>query len=395
MNDIKISEVLLFTSIVTLPFFNVRGFLFGLPVSLYVNAACIIFVMVRVFLGNKVIKSSFNIFDLLIFIYLVWCAISLGVTFADGSLIVYIKTLFYFFMYLSLKNIITLIDEDRLYVVVSWSVMFGCLLYLAFILYLYAASDVSIVTSKFNYWNFTYQLFSQSDYLFSNAEDFSSSHLMRNAVGEVFAFYFVCLVVACKRHMICLWGRFLAFLFAALMFSRRAVFLILTMTVFSKTKTSKNKVIYSVLLVFVFSVFSMSDLNLENNSNRLMNLESEERILMYAKSLSDINDAILFGYGYGKKLDDKYYIHNMVLSSFYMTGVLGGLLSLLIIFMLVRRVYFDLIFNKDDKGFILAIPIMGAMVGSTVEGMFTVTGWVALALYFSIQKQNAIAADVN
>ena len=88
-------------------------------------------------------------------------------------------------------------------------------------------------------------------------------------------------------------------------------------------------------------------------------------------------------------------MHNFVLAGAMMMGTLGLIVTLWIFLHVVKELVLGM---RATTGFqtplFLIIPILGMMVGSTVEGIFTMTSWVALALHdvSVLRRKNAAVA---
>ena len=108
----------------------------------------------------------------------------------------------------------------------------------------------------------------------------------------------------------------------------------------------------------------------------------QARTEQYTEAIQAILDKPLLGHGYGARLSTENYVHNFVLAGTMMMGLLGLLITAAILFYVVKSCALGL---KARGGIqlpvILIIPILGMLVGSTVEGIFTITSWVAIALH--------------
>jgi hypothetical protein len=74
-------------------------------------------------------------------------------------------------------------------------------------------------------------------------------------------------------------------------------------------------------------------------------------------------------------------VHNFIFSSFYTLGIFGLFISCYIFFAIFKNYIKFYILHRYNLGVFLIIPILGLLVGSTVEGVFTIPEWICLAIF--------------
>ena len=77
---------------------------------------------------------------------------------------------------------------------------------------------------------------------------------------------------------------------------------------------------------------------------------------------------------------------NFIFGSAFSLGLFGFVVSILIMSLLVVGYIKGIVSNDQSRySYLLLIPILGAMVGSTLEGLFTIVSWIIIALWTSAQ----------
>jgi len=132
------------------------------------------------------------------------------------------------------------------------------------------------------------------------------------------------------------------------------------------------------MVIYIF-IFNLSD------ESRLTSTIISGRTTQFQLVIDSLSDAVFLGKGYGAKLllpslGEEVYIHNFILSNFYMLGIIGLILSLLVFIRLLYQYIKAVISPTPDYNLLLLVPLMGILVGGTTEGMFTITAWIILAL---------------
>lgn len=358
--------------------------------SLYVLFSLVLIVRVlgRALLGDRTIWRSVNRLDGLLFIYFGVVIFGVAVNYKDGAILILGKTLFYFAGYFSLKVQLNGMAAPAITDLLRKGCWAGLTLYLALMLYAMVVFDVSLEFSQYSYNNFALKIFKPMVSVVSGQEDLESRDIMRNTLGEIFALYGVILLLTAKSARLKgLWGVFVATSLVLLTFSRRA-FIQVAITCLLVVAGRREPFMRILIAVVLFSTVTIFVLLFEPALGvdvRVLQLIDQSRIEQFLAVLAPINDSLFIGQGYGAQFGGKY-VHNFLLASFYMLGLAGGLIAVAIVAALAFD-YLSSIRRASHHGYLLIFPILGLMVGSTVEGLFTPAAWVALALFGSMQKR--------
>lgn len=394
----KLYSAMYILLIASLPLFSVRfSFLSGGSLSLYILIIISLVSFMSLVITGKM-KKVLSGFDLFIAFLITASILSILLKDTSDHHLAIFKTIVYFTVYLSLKLILFQLPIENIEKITLKGIYFGLAVFSIIISYaILQAGGIIHLLSSFDYFNFTYKIFEQINLLTSN-RDFSSRDIMRNALGEVFAFYFMFLLIIKNNQnkSIKNWGSiFLSILYVIITFSRRA-FLASVITLFLILTRYSKKNIYSSIFLFIslsviiyLFIFSFSD------ESRLTSITISGRSTQFELALASLSDSFFFGKGYGEKLmipslGEKIYIHNFILSNFYMLGIVGLILSFSV-FMRIVFLYIKAIKKSTPHyNLLLLIPLMGMLVGGTTEGMFTITSWIILALTeFNSMKNNS------
>jgi len=157
--------------------------------------------------------------------------------------------------------------------------------------------------------------------------------------------------------------------FTVYMFSRLTIGVIILSLVFQKGHY--KYLLLSLILAGVVFTFIASPFEI-----RHLTLTDPARLWQYEQAITLFTENPLIGHGYGYKLDDRQYIHNFILSSAVMLGTMGLVLSFLIFLNVCMKLYKF----KHSTFIFLLIPIFGMLIGSSTEGLFTITSWIVLAI---------------
>jgi len=378
----SLAELLFIGLIASLPFFSLRIGLLGVNLPLIFLAAIMVIVCLDVFIHSK-IKVGFSHFDQLIVAYLFLALFSFIHT--DENLhanFAFTKSILYFSSFLAVKALLATVSREKIERALLSGVILGTSLFVILAIYVLVKKNL-LSNLDFSYYGLTYKVFSGFYSLFGSNDAIKSADIMRNAIGEVFAFYFIVIFVANIQSR---WTKILYvlsnFILVISMFSRRA-FLAIMATISIGFFRSQNRI---VLLGFIMVVglgiliFLSTEGTLKGG--RLTDFSDASRVSQYASAMDLLNQKPLFGHGFGFKLDGKKYIHNFILSSSVMMGVAGLVFSLAIYFFAVWR-YVEGLLNKSNTpySFLLIVPIFGMTIGSTVEGIFTPISWIIFATY--------------
>jgi len=391
MNIIAFLYVLLIAS---LPFFSFRVFVGDVSLTLFLWCGIAIFLFYYLWLKHK-FPNFISFFDVIIAVYIAFCLLSFPFSRDDSSLFALIKTIVYFLFYLGLKFSLTKFGRDQVVNLTNYGIFTGIFLFSSLIIYVLFSKDLfSTVFSNVSYYNTTMKLYSGALSLFGEDVPVKSRDFMRNALGECFAFYFVFVAFAGFRNKL---ARYffasLGFFYSFFMFSRRA-FLSVVVSVFYMIFKRMSMAKLILLCLATIGVIFFVGLGGMQIGGRLFDYSDPSRIAQYGEVFDLISERIFFGYGYGAKISDEKYVHNFILASFYMMGIVGFLLSFFIYFILMFEYLSGLILkNISFIHVVLIIPIMGLSVGSTVEGIFTPVGWIILAIYGSCSDSKSLFFD--
>jgi O-antigen ligase len=126
--------------------------------------------------------------------------------------------------------------------------------------------------------------------------------------------------------------------------------------------------------------------------NRLADFSDGGRHNQYADAIQQFSSSPFVGLGFGTKLERGSYVHNFVLGSAAMMGILGLLAALYIHATLLLAFAKGLLCPRDcNAAVFLIIPILSLTVGATFEGLFTVSGWLAITLFSVCEEKQALA----
>lgn len=346
--------------------------------------------MVFIVRGVFIVLSSWKIvidksiyFDVLLVFYLVVSWVNVR---EYSVLLLWFEALFYFLFYISLKSVLSRIKKKELVTILNNSAILGtCVFALAFFIPLALFLSSGNVTT-FGYKEFVCPVFFEYFSFFNSPinELYPQRSIMRNTFGEIFAFYLFAITVSrhsgIKTAVIFLVSLFFVFF----SFSRRAL-IDSGVIVFSKLRGKyRIPLILFCLLVLMVGLGS----SLRDTYRIVIDFDAigeSPRIEMYGQSIRDIQDNLFLGHGYAAKINtggkDKY-VHNFILNNLYMNGIIGGITSFLItgwcFYYWGRGLIKRSTFNYST---VLIIPLIGLMVGGTMESIFTVTGWLAIAVF--------------
>ncbi len=373
--------------VAVLPFFSVARGPLGASLPLITLVVISLVVLFRMVVSGRLYRV-FTTLDSLILCYVIISSVSLLVTWSETGFFALVKSTAYFFMYLGLKSHLSGysykdVAVSTVYGVAGGTVVFLAAVVIAIFVLMGSGFDFS---AGIGYDALTLPV-ARSISGFLGSEDIErSSDFMRNVMGEVFAFYIIVLLSGVARpglRSISVVAVNTVFMLATV--SRRAFIAVSASLVllFSKYMDFRRRAAMGaggilILLVTVLAYYSFHD------DLRVFDISDSSRIQQYEQALSRIYERPILGWGYGAKLVEGVYVHNFVLASAYMNGIPGLVLGLSIYFLLVMR-YLSGVISSPGSGYhmLLVIPILGLSVGSTVEGIFTIVGWLCIALYDS------------
>ena len=368
--------------IASLPLFPVRGLPGGVSISLFLMLCMFGMYFVRAVMTASV-PAIFSKLDLALLCYLIVALFGMVDTASPEVLFSIGKSTIYMLAYLALKMGISEIPHQRLETLTGVGVIAGTISFGAVMLFaLYSTGSLSVLAGNFSYWTVTVGVFSSIDSVFGQArDDFTSVHVMRNSVGEAFSFYVIAaLVFGFRRRLTKVYMAVANTVFALSMFSRRAL-LAICFGVFGASMRQAGpgrKVLAGLGMALGVAGYMFSS----GADSRLTDFRDEARSIQYTEAIARFAESPIFGDGYGAKLSSGNYVHNFILSGAMMMGALG----LLVTVWIFGKIALDCLRGfRAERGFqtsvFLIVPLLGMLVGSTVEGIFTMTSWVILAIH--------------
>lgn len=166
--------------------------------------------------------------------------------------------------------------------------------------------------------------------------------------------------------------------------------------------SAKNVAISMTVAVIVFAVILFTEGNVLFASlakiiaARIREIAHDPRLVMYQNAISAIEQNIFWGYGIGKQVFDAngklLTVHNVFLASWLETGLPGMLFSVGWYFVLCMYFLKAIFHSRISLSGIplywvvglLIIPLLRILVSGSAK--FTITEWLALALFFGIMR---------
>ena len=394
---INLTEGLYCATIATLPLFAVRGLPGGISLPLGFMLLMVLVMGLRAAVTGR-IPAVFTRLDVAFGAYLLVALFGLIDSATPSVLFAIFKSFVYLISYLGLKMVLIEIPERRLERLTAAGLIIGTVSFGAVMLYsLYVTGSISILFGSFNYWTVTVRVFNSIDTVFGQSrEGFASVHVMRNSVGEAFSFYVIAALVYGFRSPLTRWAiAGVNVIFALSMFSRRAL-LAVSFGVFGAFATDSQG-LKRVLAIVVMAAGVVGFMLTSEASGRLTDFSDHARAEQYREAVELFGESPVFGHGYGSKLAAGNYVHNFVLAGAMMMGALGLVVTAWIFIHILKGLVLGM---RAGGGFqtplFLIIPVLGMIVGSTVEGIFTMTSWVTLALHdVSQQRRQPKGAELG
>lgn len=371
--------------IASLPLFFVRYEFIPGSISFVVLASIGLLVVAEIILRGKV-KKIFGPIEGLILIYLILVSLIFLVHMNESALVPMYKTWVYFVLYLLLKNFLVSINFTHVENATFHGVVGGTLIFFVIsALLLFQSGQFLSALGNLSHASLTFKIYAHLNEFLGGMENFTTRNLMRSVVGESFAFYGLFLIskIAKYRSLPLLLLYLLEILFVIVSFSRRSLIAVGVSSFFIFFVTSKSIFTKAVIAPIIFMSLGVIVFLITSDS-RIFDFSNlgGTRGDMYVLAIDGFLDRPVLGNGYGVKIIDDNYVHNFILSSAFSLGISGLIVSFLIIGYLIVK-YLHAIVQRTGSiyTFFLIIPIIGSMVGSTLEGMFTVTSWIILALW--------------
>ena len=388
------SLILYFMLILSLPSFFVRYEYFRGSITLIIFWAIGLF-SIFVMLQKGKAANVIGLLEVFIFIYILWFFCIYMVHMNDSAIIPMLKTIMYFFLYLLLKNFIMMNKASNIEICTYHGIVCGIVLFFIIPVYsLYIDGTLFKIFDKITYHHLTFRIYSSINNLLGGNDKFLSKDMMRSALGEVFAFYTIFLMIFFMKNKELFSIKYIPFAIIGVIicFSRRSLLSTAISSIIIPLREG-DKIITKALL-FIFLMFLLYILVFVFAfETRLVDLSDTNNIrkLMIISAMNGISEYPIFGHGYGIKIFNDYYVHNFVFSSGYSLGIFGLFISICI-FTLVMYYYIKGMISKTNNGYsyLLIIPVLGMLVGSTLEGMYTITSWIIFALYASTYQVHKI-----
>jgi O-antigen ligase len=204
----------------------------------------------------------------------------------------------------------------------------------------------------------------------------SSADVMRSAIGEVFALYGLFLLLFTRRTT--KWTILLLLVVGTIAWavaSRRAGLALVLGFVLLAVRWRRKRV--GLQLVGLLAALTIGLTVLPAYLGRFAQLGSSQRLEQFARALRLIAERPFTGHGFASQIDDRY-VHNILLGSWYMLGILGLALAVWLVGHLALHTLRSADRRSPAVGVLLLIPLIGVSVGSTTEGTFTIVGWVSI-----------------
>ena len=384
----RLSELCFIALIATLPLFSMRLLPGGLSLPFVFIVALAAIAAFR-FATTFRTAAVFSVTDGGICLYLLAAFITLSSA-AELDVFAALKSVAYFLVYLGMKMALSGFSFDRIKDLSRTGILVGTVLFSAIALVaLQQSSHVGILFGSFSYNSLTIRVFADIDTVFGQGrESFTSVDVMRNSVGEAFAFYaIVALAIGYRSRVLTIGVAGANALFALAMFSRRALLAVCFGAFSGTTQRGLSLRHVAAIGALLLAFFAMDT----SDEARLTDFTDQARTEQYTEALERFADSPALGDGYGAKLSSDQYVHNFIFAGMMMMGILG-LISTLVVFTSVLHRFCIGLFTKQTAWTtpLLVIPLLGMAVGSTVEGIFTLTGWVALAMHDICRKEGVV-----
>lgn len=368
--------------VASLPFFPMKITSTGMAVF-HVSALLAISVMIIRPLDVMKVVGNSPYFSLPLLAYISIAGISLAITTQETGFVAWVKTLFYSLMFFAILSARGRVGEEKFRGGVVFGAAIGLTMFVFVLVYanFKAGAGGGITLS---YYGLTIGLFKPVFEFFLSKEDFSSRDLMRSAMTEVFVLYAFLFWFYSKGKV-----NVILVLFCVLLslgfFSRRGLVMLVIagflwwVSGLLSGKISGSKAIGISIFSFILAAVFVATFS----ETRLVDLEVSSRASQFEVAAQSINENIFMGVGYAAKVGGLY-VHNMLIATWYMLGVAGLVpIILMTVFMLHRAAVSVRYSPVPIVAMFFCIPLVGGMVGSTTEGLYTPAAWLAMAFALS------------
>ena len=369
--------------IASLPFYSVRNSLlvFSLPlVFLFVIAGLM---LIRTIMTLR-LPMAVTRFDIAILCYFSLAILSLALSpIAEGARTAFAKSAIYFATYLTLKMMLRELPIQHIKTALKTGVVVGTFSFVVTaVLCLTITGKLTSLAGSWSYSSVTITTFSSIDAVIGSQrlEDFESKNVMRNAVAETFVFYFLCTLIFRFQSQVLTVSTFATNVLLIICTFSRSAFWEVVLVVFGRILLSERGLRRGLAAICIIGGVAGSTLLIQEES-RLGDFSGGSRLEQYTVALRQFSDSPYWGTGYASTLEGGYYVHNFVLASAAMLGFAGLIVALYVFTSTVISFLGGLKSRELNTSIFLIIPILGMLVGSAVEGIFTITGWISFAFY--------------
>lgn len=391
---INIHVLALLLLLCSFPYFPLRYTPFNLGITHFAISLCI---ALGVSLQFRKKTYRLNLFDKALIVFLLIEGIYCVILPQERAVLVFLKSALYALGYFSIKNICIHLGSS----VVQKTLVRGSILsvvcfsiLVVFCMFIFPSNHHRL---DFNFSGITLTAYQSLSNLFGYEHKMATFELQRTTVVNGFVFYFI-VILQWKPKVV--FPKIICQIFTLFtvlcLFSRRATLLLVISFAVYARELAKTKPIAAtvqflglLLCIYIF-LFYISD----NTHVRAIYLDARTFQMSYVvENLSWTN---LLGHGLGAQVPSTQgsegykYIHNFLISSFYMMGILG-FLAALSLFVPIGVYYVGGLLNNSGLLYpqLLLIPLMGLLVGSSIEGIMSPVSWTAIAVYFSLSESNS------
>lgn len=374
-----VAAAMLACLIASLPFWPLRV-IGGLGASHLLLAAAVPLAVVRI-VATRRISYRFGGIDLFLTTYLALAAASLVLHPVGLGLPALAKSLSYWVTFVAMGVLLHGVPLDMVKRACVMGVAAGVALFLgaAVLMLVTGQVDLGTLSPGSIYWDLAFPVYRGLLTSAGGLEDVRSADVMRSAVGEVFALYGLLVLISFRRATLRSVGLLvLSASIAWVIASRRAgLGLLLGFTLLSVRWRRRT---VGVQLLALLGLVSTAAAIVPSYLGRFGDLGSAQRLQRLGVAMDRIASSPFTGHGFASQIGGQY-VHNIVIGSWYMLGIAGlALATALVVFLLVKAVR-AADRRRSEAGVLLLIPFLGVLVGSTVEGTFTVVGWVSILIW--------------
>jgi O-antigen ligase len=396
---VRAAATMLACLIASLPFWPLR-IVGGLGASHLLLAAAVPLALVRI-MATRRIAYRFGAVDIFLTLYLALAAASLIVSPVGLGLPALAKSLSYWVTFVAMGVLLHGVPLGVVKRACVVGVASGVLLFLgaAVLMIVSGQADLGSLSPNSIYWDLAFPVYRGLLTSAGGLEDVRSADVMRSAVGEVFALYGLLVLISFRRAT--------AFSIALLVLSatiawaiasRRAGLALLIGFLLLSVRWRRRTV--GVQILALLGLVSTAAAIVPSYLGRFGDLSSTQRLDRLRVAMDRIASSPFSGHGYASQIDGQY-VHNIVVGSWYMLGILGLALAMWLVAYLLTRAVQAADRRTPEAGVLLLIPFLGVLVGSTVEGTFTVVGWVSILVWSIRERRGGVepgepeAADVG